>query len=265
MIPNNVNNLVIIVDILGGHYIMKFFKFFTSFIGIFIIVLFISYADIDNDWVESFVNTFEQTNAEFKFYDIKANCLIEGELCENEMKNICIDIVKALNLDPKDINWNIKDNKKELKIYAELKGNIYDFSFATVKKNGEESYIIVDILSNKVYKNIGDIYKKLYSVLNVHSNNIQVFTCIAGQYAKKLQLDKCNDILQNILYNMNAKEIDKVRQNSLISVTAYSKLLTENDLEYLEDKINLNIGIRYSENEDKTLIYIATPIIKLDY
>ena len=118
MIPNNVNNLVIIVDILGGHYIMKFFKFFTSFIGIFIIVLFIFYADIDNDWVESFVNTFEQTNAEFKFYDIKANCLIEGELCENEMKNICIDIVKALNLDPKDINWNIKDNKKELKIYA---------------------------------------------------------------------------------------------------------------------------------------------------
>ena len=64
---------------------------------------------------------------------------------------------------------------------------------------------------------------------------------------------------------MNAKEIDKIRQNGLISVTAYSNLLTENDLEYLEDKINLNIGIRYSEDDDKTLIYIATPIIKLDY
>ncbi|MBQ6631154.1 MAG: YwmB family TATA-box binding protein, partial [Romboutsia sp.] len=34
---------------------------------------------------------------------------------------------------------------------------------------------------------------------------------------------------------------------------------------YLGNKINLNIGIRYSEDEDKTLIYIATPIIKLDY
>ena len=62
-----------------------------------------------------------------------------------------------------------------------------------------------------------------------------------------------------------AKFIDKIRNNNYISVTAYSNLLKENDLEYLENKINLNIGIRYSENEDKTLIYMATPIIKLDY
>ena len=43
------------------------------------------------------------------------------------------------------------------------------------------------------------------------------------------------------------------------------ELLKENYLEYLGNKINLNIGIRYSEDDDKTLIYIATPIIKLDY
>ena len=60
-------------------------------------------------------------------------------------------------------------------------------------------------------------------------------------------------------------KIDEIRNNNYISVTAYSNLLKENDLEYLENKINLNIGIRYSENEDKTLIYMATPIIKLDY
>ena len=64
---------------------------------------------------------------------------------------------------------------------------------------------------------------------------------------------------------MNAKEIDRVNEENLVSVTAYSNLLAENDLEYLETKINFNIGIRYSENEDKTLIYMATPIIKLDY
>ena len=64
---------------------------------------------------------------------------------------------------------------------------------------------------------------------------------------------------------MNAKEIDRVKDENLFLLTAYSNLLVENNLEYLENKINLNIGIRYSENEDKTLIYMATPIIKLDY
>ena len=64
---------------------------------------------------------------------------------------------------------------------------------------------------------------------------------------------------------MSAKEIDRVENENMVSITAYSEILDENYLEYLGNKINLNIGIRYSEDDDKTLIYIATPIIKLDY
>ena len=89
--------------------------------------------------------------------------------------------------------------------------------------------------------------------------------CISGEYTKKLQNTKYNDIFAKILYNMNAKEIDRIEDETFISITAYSKLLDENYLEYLGNKINLNIGMRYSEDEDKTLLYIATPIIKLDY
>ena len=110
-----------------------------------------------------------------------------------------------------------------------------------------------------------DIYKNLNDILNSYSNEVDIYLCVVGEYTKNLQLDKSDDILQNILYNMNAKEIDRVREENFISVTAYSKLLLENNLDYIGNKINLNIGIRYSENEDKTLIYMATPIIKLDY
>ena len=86
-----------------------------------------------------------------------------------------------------------------------------------------------------------------------------------GEYTKNLQLNKCNDILENILYNMNAKKIDRMEDYNYISISAYSNLLVENNLEYLDNKINFNIGIRYSENGEKTLLYMATPIIKLDY
>ncbi|WP_272868642.1 YwmB family TATA-box binding protein [Clostridioides difficile] len=48
-------------------------------------------------------------------------------------------------------------------------------------------------------------------------------------------------------------------------MTAYSKVLNDYELEYLGEKINLNIGIKYNEDDGRTLIYIATPIIKLDY
>ena len=44
--------------------------------------------------------------------------------------------------------------------------------------------------------------------------------------------------------------IDKLKIKIYLSVTAYSKFL-ENNLEYLESKINLNIGIRYSKMKIK--------------
>ena len=121
------------------------------------------------------------------------------------------------------------------------------------------------ILDNKVYKNIVDIYAILENYLNKYSQEVEIYTCIAGEYGKRLQIDKYDDILNKILYNMNAEVIEKVQEENFLSVTAYSKVLKENYLECFGNKINLNIGIRYSEDDEKTLIYIATPIIKLDY
>ena len=244
---------------------MKIIKFVTTFLLLMSLGIFISYADIKyNNWTSNFVETFEETNAKFKFYDIKINYTVNGNLSENEVQNMFINLAESLNVDEKKIKWNIKD-KDEVKIYAQLKDDVYNISFAATKKNKKEYYIIVDILNNKVYKNIVDIYRNLDDTLSKYSDDVEICVCIAGEYTKKLHLDKCNDILQNILYNMNAKEIDRVNEENFVSVTAYSNLLAENDLEYLENKINFNIGIRYSENEDKTLIYMATPIIKLDY
>ena len=69
--------------------------------------------------------------------------------------------------------------------------------------------------------------------------------------------------ISNILYHWEKSA--KVQETNTIIYTIVWELFDENYLEYLGNKINLNIGIRYSENEDKTLIYMATPIIKLDY
>ena len=215
---------------------MKIAKFITTFLLLFVLGMFISYANvIYNNWTNDFIEAFEQTDAKFKFYNIKINTVVPDIKSEEEIKQICIDIMNCFNISENQISWNIKGNEKEAQIYTKVKDNIRD------------------------------IYQTLNKVLNSHSNDVEIAMCIVGEYTKNLQLYKFNDILKNILYNMNAKEIDKIRNNNYISVTAYSNLLKENDLEYLENKINLNIGIRYSENEDKTLIYMATPIIKLDY
>ena len=244
---------------------MKIIKVIASFFILMLIGIFISYGDNDNSEYNKLLDTFNNTQAQFKFYNIKANGFIDYDITKNEIKDICIDIINDLGLEESDIKWEEKWNSQEKQIYIESKIQEKSISIIGIKKNSSESYIIIDILENKVYKNIVDIYTIIEKSLYKYSNTVDITTCISGEFYKKLQFDKYNDILEKILYNMNAEEIDRVENNNMVSVTAYSEFLDENYLEYLGSKINLNIVIRYSEDEDKTLIYIATPIIKLDY
>ena len=244
---------------------MKIVKVIASFFILMLIGIFISYGDTDNNGYDKFLETFNNTQADFKFYNIKANGLINYDITKNEIKDICIDIINDLGLEESDIKWEEKWGEKEKQVYIQSNTSDKSISIIGIKKNSEESYIIVDILDNKVYKNIVDIYTILEKSLYKYSNIVDISTCISGEFSKRLQFSKYDDILQEILYNMSAEEIDRVENDNMVSITAYSKLLEENYLEYLGNKINLNIGIRYSEDDDKTLIYIATPIIKLDY
>ena len=231
---------------------MKIVKVIASFFILMLIGIFISYGDTDNSGYDKFLETFNNTQADFKFYNIKANGLINYDITKNEIKDICIDIINDLGLEESDIKWEEKWGEKEKQIYIQ-------------SNNSNKSISIIDILDNKVYKNIVDIYTILEKSIYKYSNIVDISICISGEFSKKLQFSKYDDIFQEILYNMSAEEIDRVESENMVSITAYSELFDENYLEYLGNKINLNIGIRYSEDDDKTLIYIATPIIKLDY
>ena len=240
-----------------------------SIIIVFLLGIIVCYAESinqeQNNGYTSLVNTFENLDSNFKFYNLKSNAYLNKTLNKEEMKNISLDIISSLGLEEANIKWIEKNNKAQSQVYAQIEEAEKNISIIVANKNKKESYIIVDILDNKVYKDIVDIYAIVEETLNTYSDKVDIYTCIAGEYEKKLQLDKYNDILDKILYNMNAEVVDKVQEENFLSITAYSKILKENYLECLGNKINLNIGIRYSENDDKTLIYIATPIIKLDY
>ena len=212
-------------------------------------------------WIDEFIDSFELTNSNFKFYNIKANMMIEKDIDMKELQDICLLI--AQNLTDNEDEVCLKTEKSQ--VYVNYNDKNTGISIVGIKKNAKESYIIVDILNNKVYKNIENIYVKLENELSEYSNDVDINVCIAGEYTKKLQKAKISDILQKILYNMYAEKISDIEEENFLSVNAYSKLLKENNLKYLDREINLNIGIRYSEDDDKTMIYIATPIIKIDY
>ena len=241
---------------------MKWLKLIICFMMMTLLGAVVIYAQTNStNWIDKFITSFEVTDSKFKFYNIKSSVLIEENLKIEDLEHVCIEIAKNLDLDTDKMSLKTR----ETEIYVNYNDENTVISIIALKKNVKESYIIVDILNNKVYKNIENIYLRLENELSKYSDDVDINICIAGEYTKRLQKWKISDILEKILYNMYAEKIDEVEDENFLSINAYSKLLNENNLKYLDREINLNIGIRYSEDDDRTMIYIATPIIKIDY
>ena len=75
-----------------------------------------------------------------------------------------------MGLEESDIKWEEKWGEKEKQIYIQSNNSNKSISIIGIKKNSNESYIIVDILDNKVYKNIVDIYTILEKSIYKYSN-----------------------------------------------------------------------------------------------
>ena len=77
---------------------MKIIKIIVSFFILMLIGIFISYGDNENNEYDKLLETFNNTQANFKFYNIKANGLINYDITKNEIKDICIDIINDLRI-----------------------------------------------------------------------------------------------------------------------------------------------------------------------
>ena len=66
------------------------------------------------------INSFENTNSEFKFYNIKANAYIDRSLNKEEMKNICVDIISMLGLEESQLKWIESKKKAQSQVYAQI-------------------------------------------------------------------------------------------------------------------------------------------------
>ena len=58
--------------------------------------------------------------------------------------------------------------------------------------------------------------------------------------------------------------MEETEYGHMVSLTGYSPRL-ENDILLAGDQINLNAAMRYSDYDDKTYIWIGTPLIATQY
>ena len=84
---------------------------------------------------------------------------------------------------------------------------------------------------------------------------------LAGIYEGKLAFGEWNRIADNMVKKLSGKIIYENRDEELYTIYAYSKLLPE----YIVvegKKMNMQVVIRYEEDYDRTVVYLATPLLR---
>ena len=77
-------------------------------------------------------------------------------------------------------------------------------------------------------------------------------------------MEGLEEISGRILTETGAKRIEGIKDRNYISVSAYSPYIQE-FIQVRGKRVNLNLAARYNSYEDKTYIWLATPVITTEY
>lgn len=225
----------------------------------------------------------DSLDGEFEEGDISINGLIKGEFInDEELDKLGDETVKKLGIVGKQVAGDIDFNGKEYyikeKISDEGYGQINYFGFDLDKnpltiiissylnessKKGE-TYLFINLIKKENFLGNNDIIQLAENLFNEFNQPMEITTCIIGGFDGKFNNTTVENKFDAIISQFNGIIVDKYADDNLISYTAYTDYIDKNIFTG-EDKINLNVALRYNEYDDKTLIWIGTPIIANGY
>ena len=149
--------------------------------------------------------------------------------------------------------------------YCDQDRNLSTFIIYSYEYEGKsESYIIIDILQNKRYKDMVSLLGKSKEFLLKYGEDINTTLTIVGTYDGKLSNSDSYKIMKKLLRNIDGKIVEEVEDEFYTSITAYTPYLDE-AIQFFDKNINLHMAIRYNAYKDLTYIWIATPLITTTY
>lgn len=127
-----------------------------------------------------------------------------------------------------------------------------------------ETYLYVNLIKREHFFEINDIIYKIENIFKELNQPVEFTTCIIGSFEGKFDEKIATNKIIKGLHKINGKVVDEYKDFSLISYTAYTDLIDKSIFSG-DNKVNLNVALRYSEYDDKTLIWVGTPIIANGY
>ncbi|WP_129596081.1 YwmB family TATA-box binding protein [Anaerophilus nitritogenes] len=213
---------------------------------------------------EGILKAFEISGGNLEEINLNGHTNIKKYTDPKEGKKIALHLSKQLLMtNPQILDTSEQENTQ---IYIQGKTeNKEDISLIIQSIKNEhikETNIVVDVIYDKII----DIHQETENIKKIlnYFGTTTFTSCITGSYVGKLEGETKEQIITDIMKNLKIKEIEKFDNKDMISTTGYSSKIKDH-ISYGGNKVNMHLAIRYNSYDQKTYIWIGTPLIAIGY
>ena len=216
---------------------------------------------------EAILSAFHHSNSNA----VQTNINARGKILQTE-----IDQSTAVEIGEKFLSGLHTENKYEIKEVNKKNSKGYELTKtskdAIVKvivesfrgqEHAAETYAVIDVTLYNHQDKISMIKQQIEEVFQSYQIKPTTNILMIGTYDGNLKKTDMKNIISNIFNNMHAVKAEQYEDTYQFGYTGYTKLIHQ----YITSgrhRINMDARLRYNKYEDKTYLYLATPIIEIE-
>ena len=217
---------------------------------------------------EALIQCFKASRANLEESVLSGWVSLDMVFTEEEIIKKIDYIIEGLNIDKSKTKKTIETSEGSTKgmLTAAKEFGSYTMILESMKNDDGniESYLMFQSSSIDNFEDMMKEKQMIEKLLKEIKLPVILDAMITGSYRGKLKQKQINSIISKLLKNIDAVKVESIERDNIISVSAYSteieECITSNGR-----KINVQIALRYSNYDDRTYIWLGSPVIPFEY
>lgn len=209
---------------------------------------------------------FEASGACFAELNVNGHAAVDHQFMDvQEATQWCWELAEKLELE----NGQLESNVEEDFTQVWITGKVKEGSTATLQIQSQqyeklgETHIIIDFYDDQRMVQLNDLTKRLRDLLKSYGKT-NITTCLVGTFEGNLSIEEKQAVLKKVMQSLEAEEVEGYKEGNVMSIVGYSSKVKE-WIRYGGNRVNINLAMRYKDYEDKSYLWIGTPLITMGY
>lgn len=204
---------------------------------------------------------FETVGANINTYAVLDKPIKNFEDMEEYIENL--DKIIITDYEYKFIKEESSASKIVKKVYISENTKL-TVKLETTFSEATSTTIVMDVMIYNSCDEITPIKERVCALYKTLELVPKINISITGLYAGSMDYNQKKITAIDIMKKIDAKSREDYITDTVYSMVGYTNKISE----YIyssEQKININLALRYNSYEDKTYLYLATPVITVEY